>query len=397
MIESAKEEFDSVKEDELIEIMDKLDDDEYFTKLKKDVKETELEKLKSGPAEPAEEEANKNKRRAEEAVPEKEPSKKKTKDNKKKKAAAVGGVSMFGGKDLFGGKNPFASRKQEVSSEEEEEEEEVAASEETKTSPSNGLPPPPPAALPSFNIAVQADSEEQPVSFDDLPTSAHLISSTNKHRAKIPTRRRPTGSRGKHSNGQQVTNGNGHSDISAENGNSQDRLALPSEENDYDGDESEMSYSQIKRGHRRSLKRRQPQPTKSSAIFIPGNRISDSDDKEIVHSKHCDDSQKALSGDIQRKQRDSERLENEKKLEAERREQERALAEKLASEKEKAERREQIAREKASEDEKLEKARLAEEKKIKAEAVKKKEEEEQKRLGKKTNRGPETSRGTKTF
>merc|ERR1712226_664587 len=72
MIESAKEEFDSVKEDELIKIMDKLDDDEYFDKLKKDVKKTELEKLQSGPTEPADEDSNKNKRRAEEAVPEKE-------------------------------------------------------------------------------------------------------------------------------------------------------------------------------------------------------------------------------------------------------------------------------------------------------------------------------------
>merc|ERR1712062_573113 len=113
------------------------------------------------------------------------------------------------------------------------------------------------------------------------------------------------------------------------------------------------------RGHRRSLKRRQPHPAKSSAIFIPGNRISDSDDKEIVHSKHCDDSHQALSGDIQRKQRESERIENEKKLEAERREQERALAEKLAREKAKAEEADRIAREKAAEDEKLDKARLA--------------------------------------
>jgi len=75
----------------------------------------------------------------------------------------------------------------------EEEEEEVVVSEETNqiennTNSSNGHPPSPPA-LPSFNIAVQADSEEQPVSFDDLPTSAHLISSTNKHRAKIPEKK----------------------------------------------------------------------------------------------------------------------------------------------------------------------------------------------------------------
>merc|ERR1711953_1395427 len=59
MIESAKEEFDSVKEDELIQIMDKLDDDEYFTNLKKDVKETELEKLQSGTTEAAEEDSYK--------------------------------------------------------------------------------------------------------------------------------------------------------------------------------------------------------------------------------------------------------------------------------------------------------------------------------------------------
>ena len=39
-----------------------------FNKMKKDVKQTELEKLQSGAAEPAEEDSNKNKRRAEEAV-----------------------------------------------------------------------------------------------------------------------------------------------------------------------------------------------------------------------------------------------------------------------------------------------------------------------------------------
>merc|ERR1719450_2092723 len=129
MIESAKEEFDSVKEEELVKIMDKLDDDEYFDKLKKDVKQTELEKLQKTKDVSAvveeikvDEDPSKNKRRAEDVVPEKEPSKKKTKDGKKKKAIAVGGVSMFGGKDLFGGKNPFASRKQEVSSEEDEDE-----------------------------------------------------------------------------------------------------------------------------------------------------------------------------------------------------------------------------------------------------------------------------------
>ena len=352
MIESAKEEFDSVKDDELIKIMDKLDDDEYFDKLKKDVKKTELEKLQTSQVRSVvvedsklDEDTNKNKRRADEEVPEKEPSKKKTKDNKKKKAVAVGGVSMFGGKDLFGGKNPFASRKQEVSSEEEEEEGEEMESEDPRQSDnvsSNGHPPPPPPppTLPSFNIAVQADSEEQPVSFDDLPSSGHLISSTNKHRAKVPTRRRPTGKIGRQSNGHQ-------SEGSATNGNGQDRLALPSEENDYDGDESEMSYSQIKRGHRRSLKRRpQPQPQKSSTSLIPGNRISDSDnDKELVHSKNCDANQ--LEKEKQDKlAREKAKVEEDRRLESER-----------------------IAREKAEE------ARLAKEMKFKAD-----QEEEAKRL-----------------
>merc|ERR1740137_420664 len=103
------------------------------------------------------EESAKNKRRADESLPEKEPSKKKTKDSKKKKALAAGGVSIFGGKDLFGGKNPFANRKQETSSDEDEElelEEDPPAA--STINPINGnhsmLPPPP---MPSINIAVQ--------------------------------------------------------------------------------------------------------------------------------------------------------------------------------------------------------------------------------------------------
>ena len=42
-------------------------DDLLLNKLKKDVKETELEKLQSGTTEAAEEDSNKNQRRAEEA------------------------------------------------------------------------------------------------------------------------------------------------------------------------------------------------------------------------------------------------------------------------------------------------------------------------------------------
>merc|ERR1712142_110102 len=129
LIENAKGEIDTTKEEELLKMMDRLDDEEYFEKLKSDVMAEEkarleaeanknLAEMETGKSK-KDEDAASNKRRADDSVTEKEPSKKKTKDAKKKKALAVGGVSLFGGKDLFGGKNPFAARKQESSSEEE--------------------------------------------------------------------------------------------------------------------------------------------------------------------------------------------------------------------------------------------------------------------------------------
>merc|ERR1719282_520197 len=190
MIENAKGEIDATKEEELLNLMDKLDDDEVFEKFKKDCEGENPITAPGAVAEIKLEEDSNN--------------------NKKKKALAVGGVSMFGGKDLFGGKNPFASRKQEESSEEEVEE--GKSDDDSKLTASNGdirsLAQPPPHAMPTFNIAVQPDSEEQPVSFDDLPSSTHVILTSNKHRAKLPSRRRPTG-RGVHSNGHSA-NGNGH-------------------------------------------------------------------------------------------------------------------------------------------------------------------------------------------
>merc|ERR1711892_846908 len=208
--------------------------------VKKDMEESSQIKL--------DEESAKNKRRADESLPEKEPSKKKTKDSKKKKALAAGGVSIFGGKDLFGGKNPFANRKQELSSDEDDE---LELEEDPPTAstinPINGnhsmLPPPPPPPMPSINIAVQPDADEQPVSFDDLPTNSHVISSSNKNRATLPSKRRPPGRAARPSNGH-VTNGHSESD-SDRMGKLQtnetddktnkltDRLALPEEENEY--------------------------------------------------------------------------------------------------------------------------------------------------------------------
>merc|ERR1719348_1097832 len=383
MIENAKREIDESKTEELIKMMDKLEDDEYFEKLKEDVnaqggKEKVADNL---PTEVnVEEDSNKNKRRADDTQPEKEPSKKKPKDNKKKKALAVGGVSMFGGKDLFGGKNPFAARKKEESSEEEEE---VVSEEESKPSnPSNGesihMTPPIPPPIPSFNIAVQADVDEQPVSFDDLPSSTHVILSSNKHRAKLPSRRRPTGKPPQANGNGHTPNGSAHDEgDNGTAGNGHERLALPSEENDYDGDESEMSYSHIKRG-RRSMKRRQP--SRSSALLSPiAHKISDSDDKENVHSSNCDPRNDRLTKDDtnnEREKEDTKRLEEERKrIEKEREEQERKRLENERKQKELAEQERKRKEEEERKQRELEERRKAEEEKRRAEEAKRKAEE----------------------
>merc|ERR1711915_508682 len=237
----------------------------------------------------------------------------------------------------------------------------------------------------SFKVEVQPNSEEQPVSFDDQPSSSHLISSTNKHRARLPTRRRPTGKAGKHPNGHQ----------SEKNGEDHDRLALPSEENDYDGDESEMSYSQIKRG-RRSMKRRQP--PRSSAILSPiAHKVSDSDDKENVHSSNCDSSNDRLTKDdtnLEREREANKRLEEKRKriekegeeeerkrMEIERQKQEQELK-RLENERRQKELAEQERRRKEEDEKKqreLEEQRRAEEEKRRAEEEKRRAEEEKRR------------------
>ena len=257
MIENAKGEIDTTNEEELVKMMDRLDDDEYFEKLRNDVlaaeevkarevaeksrqevmeaeeakekakKEAEAKakietetkaktKVENVEEPKMEEDASSNKRRAEETLPEKEPSEKKPKTKTKtKKALAAGGVNMFGGKDLFGGKNPFAGRKQEISSDEEEEVEELETDTPSSHSHShNGTsaPPPPP---PPPNIAIQPDADEKPVSFDDLPSDSHVIpldslSLTKGRVSNLPSRRRPTG-RGAHRQ-EAISNGNGHAE-----------------------------------------------------------------------------------------------------------------------------------------------------------------------------------------
>merc|ERR1711872_601847 len=93
LIENAKGEIDTTKEEELLKMMDRLDDEEYFEKLKSDVMAEEkarleaeanknLAEMEAGKSK-KDEDAASNKRRADDSVTE-EPSKKKTKDTKKK-------------------------------------------------------------------------------------------------------------------------------------------------------------------------------------------------------------------------------------------------------------------------------------------------------------------------
>jgi len=103
MIEKAKGEIESSKQEELVKMMDKIDDDEYFEKMKDDIKQSEMKNTVGCSAyvalkddtvvleEPShtkveDNDANKNKRRADEAVPEKEPSKKKNKGQQEKES-----------------------------------------------------------------------------------------------------------------------------------------------------------------------------------------------------------------------------------------------------------------------------------------------------------------------
>merc|ERR1711990_1343490 len=189
-------------------------------------------------------------------------------------------------------------------------------------------PPPPPPPMSSVNIAVQPDADEKPVSFDDLPSDCHLMGSTTKSRvSNLPSRRRPTG-KGRGSGDPGVSNGHhppppaAQADgASAASGKCEqataaanttatasaaaqeqtnkltDRLALPAgnESEEYDGDESELSRSVVKRG-RRSIKKKQP-PKGGVALFggadlfgkgknpFAHRQRDDSDEKEAERSR----------------------------------------------------------------------------------------------------------------
>merc|ERR1712083_996727 len=184
-------------------------------------------------------------------------------------------------------------------------------------------PPPPPPPMSSVNIAVQPDADEKPVSFDDLPSDCHLMGSTTKSRvSNLPSRRRPTG-KGRGS-GDPVSNGHpapaqadgaasgkceqataaanttGITSAEAQEQTNKltDRLALPAagnESEEYDGDDSELSRSVVKRG-RRSIKKKQP-PKGGVALFggadlfgkgknpFAHRQRDDSDEKEAERSR----------------------------------------------------------------------------------------------------------------
>merc|ERR1712157_245008 len=151
------------------------------------------------------------------------------------------------------------------------------------------------------------------------------------------------------------------------------------EENDYDGDESEMSYSHIKRG-RRSIKKKQPPNSAPMRTGIPlslfAHKASDSDDKEIVHSnKPCDSSDSAAKDRLEAERRlkeEKQREEDERK----RMEEERIKQEKELKRLEEEKKQKEIERKKKEEEARLEKERLARE-----EAEKGKERKKLKRNG----------------
>merc|ERR1712007_256682 len=157
-----------------------------------------------------------------------------------------------------------------------------------------------------------------------------------------------------------------------------DRLALPSEENEYDGDVSEMSHSQVRRG-RRSIKRKQP-PKGGVALFGKADlfegknpfahRRGDSEEKEAEHSERCDPSDK--NSLTKKEASEKERLDRAKEEEDQRKREE-EMKNRLEQE------RKQEVERKIKEEQERTKLKEEEERKrkIEAEMKRKKEEEEE--------------------
>merc|ERR1712200_262014 len=276
------------------------------------------------------------------------------------------------------------------------------------------------------SLAIQPDAQEKPVSFDDLPTQSHVISSSNKHRAALPNKRRPPA---RHKPAvTTVDSGVSGQDSGAsqdEHNQQQQAQEISTESNtkalderlleDYDGDEDTEPHSTIRRG-RRSVKRKQP--PKGGVSLFGGIDISKGVQalKTTKYSKTCDNNPRESeeeSGDVpkdslvilkQKKEREDKqrqdeetrrRLELEQKRleeeEAKRREEEKlkqAREQKRADEENQRRKEEELRREenekkmKQEEEKRLEeeKRRRAEEEQRKTEEKKKKNEEERRRL-----------------
>jgi len=177
-----------------------------------------------------------------------------------------------------------------------------------------------------------------------------------------------------------------------------DRLALPTEENEYDGDESEMSHSQIRRG-RRSIKRKPP-PKGGVALFGGADlfegknpfahRRGDSEEKEVTHSELCDPSDKESLIDTEAEQKEAARKkkeEDERKLQDERKK----LEENERKRKESEELKEKERTRKEAEEIKEKERKRKEAEELKEKERKRKEDEELQR--KKARRKRKTTKG----
>merc|ERR1712218_640361 len=95
-----------------------------------------------------------------------------------------------------------------------------------------------------------------------------------------------------------------------------------------------MSYSHIKRG-RRSMKRKQPPMRTGIPLSTFAHKNSDSDEKQIVHSKNCDSSNgsdRLLEAEQKRKAEDEKKKLEEERLKNEERKQQEIELKKLEEE-----------------------------------------------------------------
>merc|ERR1711997_1234122 len=248
------------------------------------------------------------------------PNQKKTKLPQGKKDPPKGGVGL----GLFSGnKNPFAHRRGDSDQEEETDEPENSALSDSLHSNSKLRP------ISTFdNIAIQPDVEESGVSLEDQPSSEHVISSVLKDRPKIP-RKRKLPSKVTHKGGSDSGSGskipNGVVGVHEEQRQDEDRQ-------EKERKEKELQEKERLEKQRREKERQEKEQKEKERI-----------ERERLEREKKEQEQKQaekIAKEKQEKERmEKERIENEKR-EKEQREKEEKEREMIAKEKQEKERQE---------------------------------------------------------